>query len=65
MAESTGKPEEPFSDLHVFAAIEAICENSIFRTERARNAAVKIARLCKDQGGVALREYDRRRKSLK
>jgi hypothetical protein len=58
------EPEEHFADLHVFAAIEVICENSIIRTKTGRNAARKIARICREQGGVQLRGYERKRGSL-
>lgn len=60
MVDKPAKPEEPFADLHVFSAIEAICESSIFQTRAARDAGRKIASICRNENGRAVREYDRR-----
>lgn len=52
------KPEDAYSDLHVLAAIEVICENSIFRTIGGRKAAKRIARICRAEAPRQLRAYE-------
>jgi hypothetical protein len=52
------KAEEHFSDLHVAAAIVAICESSIFRTESGRTFARKIIKAGNAEQQRQLRAYD-------
>lgn len=45
------------ADLHVFAAIRALCENSLV-TKHAHEAERKIRAICNTETAKALRRYD-------
>lgn len=56
-----GRAEDALCDLNMAAAIEVLCENSLFRTSAGRRFEQRIVRLCKDQMQLQLRAYDRAR----
>ena len=53
------KAENALCDLHLSAAIQAICESSSFRSAAGKRFAARIAKLCQEHGSMQLRAYER------
>lgn len=61
--ETVMKGEHPATDalcdLNMAAAIQVLCESSLFRTRAGRRFEQRIVRLCRDHMQLQLRAYDR------
>lgn len=58
---SRGKrAEDSLCDLSIAYAIIALCESSLFRTEKGNEFSAKIVRQCKAHAQSQLRDYDAR-----
>jgi hypothetical protein len=58
------RAEDHMSDLNMAAAIQVLCESSLFRTRGGRAFEKRIARLCREQAQHQLRDLDRARAEI-
>lgn len=56
-----GRAEDALSDLNMAGAVQALCENSLFRTAAGHRFEARIVKLCRDHMQLQLRAYDRAR----
>lgn len=50
--------EAALSDLNMAAAIQYLCESSLFRTQSGRAFEKRVVKLCREEGQRQLRAYD-------
>lgn len=53
-----GRAEDALCDLTMAAAVQALCENSLFRTSAGHRFEARIVKLCRDHMQLQLRAYD-------
>lgn len=56
-----GQAEDALCDLNMAAAIQTLCESSLFRTAAGRRFEARVVRICREHGQLQLRAYDRAR----
>ena len=54
-----GQAEDALCDLNMAAAVQALCENSLFRTSAGHRFEARIVKLCRDHMQLQLWAYDR------
>lgn len=59
MSGSPKDAENALCDMHLAAAIQAICDNSVFRSDAGKTFAMKISRMCHAQTAKQLRAYEK------
>lgn len=51
--------EKALCDLNMAGAIQVLCESSLFLTAAGHTFEARIVKLCREQGQLQLRAYDR------
>ncbi|EQA96878.1 hypothetical protein [Sphingobium baderi] len=58
------RAEDHLSDLNMAAAIQTLCESSLFRSRVGKAFEQRIAKLCRDEGQRQLRLLDKARAEI-